>query len=66
MCLVPTTDDPFMVAWHVPMVGRSNDVELAIILLHSSAGLPDAMITHEDVDRSEMVDVLRRRWPEAW
>jgi hypothetical protein len=47
MCLVPTTDDPFMVASHVPMVGSSNYVELAIILLHSSAGLPDTMITHE-------------------
>jgi hypothetical protein len=23
------------------------------------------MITHEDVDRSEVVDVLRRRWPEV-
>ena len=76
----------------------------AIISLHSSAGLPDAvlrlrrglrdvrdqmarrgnrwrdvcctgmaggdhtalvMITHENVDRSEVVDVLRRRWPEV-
>jgi hypothetical protein len=77
---------------------------LAIIPVHSSADLPDAvrrlrrvlrdvrdrmarhsrrwrdvcctgmaggdgtalvMITHEDVDRSEVVDVLRRRWPDV-
>jgi hypothetical protein len=24
MCLVPSTDGPFKVEWHVPMVGRSN------------------------------------------
>ena len=104
MCLVPTTDDPGMVVWHVPMVGRQPRLSLAIIPLHSSAGLPTlyggcgaglrdvrdrmarrsrrwrdvcfagmaggdhmalVLVSHEGIDRREVQDVLRRRWPDV-
>ena len=102
--VVPTTDDPGLVAWHVPMVGRRTTSSLAIVRIDLSAGLRDGvrrlrrglrdvrdrmaqhkkrwcdvcctgmaggdgravvMISHEGVDRREVEDVLRRRWPNA-
>ena len=104
MCLVPTTDDPIMVAWHVPMVS-SNNVEpchhadctrrLACLTLYDGCGAGCAMsgtgwrvagdrwrdvsfagmaggdgmalvlVSHDGVDRREVQDVLRRRWPDV-
>ena len=98
------TDDPFMVEWHVPMVGRSNTSSLAIIPtalvgwparrcttaaawvarrsrpdgaaqeamarvcfagMAGGDGMALVMVTHEGVDRREVEDVLRRRWPDV-
>jgi hypothetical protein len=42
MCLVPPTDDLFMVEWHVPVDAEATIWSLAIIPIRSRAGLTDA------------------------